>query len=86
MLKRAAGEAKIEYGWGKKNGFVIHDIRGTALSSLLNSGVDLPTVSKVFAGHHNVQQTNIYLNPTEKSKDEAMKVSYDFVNPATVKD
>ncbi len=86
MLKRAAEEAKIEYGWGKKNGFVIHDLRGTALSALLGAGVDLPTVSKTFAAHHSIQQTTIYLNPTLKSKKEATIAADNLVNLATRED
>jgi integrase len=84
MLKKAAGAAKIPYGKQTENGFVIHDLRGTALSNLLNAGVDPIVVSKVYASHHSLQQTNVYLNPTKKRLTVGSEVADKLVDLATV--
>jgi hypothetical protein len=83
MLKKAAGGAKIPYGWKTSNRFVIYDLRGTALSNLLSAGVDTTVVSKLYATHHRVLQTNIYLNPTRKRTTEGSEIADAIVGMAT---
>jgi integrase len=83
LMKKAATAANIKYGSKNKNGFVLHDLRGTALSNLLGAGVDLSVVSKVFANHHSIKQRTIYLNPTKKRTEHGSEVADSLVDLAT---
>jgi integrase len=79
----AAGACGIPYGQKNVNGdikgFTPHDLRGTALTALLNAGIDLATVSKEYAAHTDLKLTARYLNPTRKSKQLAASAANNLV-------
>jgi integrase len=62
-------------GWGAAAGLrkhiTFHVARHTAASLLIQSGVDIYTVSKLI-GHKNVKTTQIYAHMLDKKKDEAI--------------
>ena len=55
--------------------WTIHDLRATALTHLLESGVDLATVSKKFAQHENLAETTRYCRPSKQAQERATKAS-----------
>jgi integrase len=83
LLKEVAEQADIPYGKGVERGIIIHDLRGTALSNLLHAGVDPIVVSKIYASHHSLQQTNVYLNPTRKRAEHGEEIADALVDLAT---
>jgi integrase len=50
----------------------IHDLRHTAISRMIEAGVDVVTVSRI-AGHSNIQTTQIYCHPSDRAKREAIE-------------
>lgn len=54
LVKRAAEECGIPWGYDKPNGIVFHTTRHTAVTALLEAGYDLPTVQA--QSRHSTQQ------------------------------
>jgi len=65
-FQRAKREAGI------KGRLRIHDLRHTAISRMIEAGVDVVTVSKI-AGHSNLQTTLRYCHPTDRAEREAIE-------------
>lgn len=54
-------------------GLRLHDLRHTALSKMVEAGIDLVTVSKI-AGHSSIQMTMRYAHPTPENMRRAVDV------------
>jgi len=79
----AACEPPIPYGQQTEGGWSIHDLRHTALTSLLANNVDLATVSRDWADHYSIAQTSRYLHPTRRSQQLATEASDAIIARAT---
>lgn len=73
---------RISYGQQIEGGWSIHDLRHTALTSLLANNVDLATVSKEWADHYSIARTSRYLHPTRRSQELATDASDQIVRLA----
>jgi integrase len=79
IFREASEAAGISYGQQTEGGWSIHDLRHTALTSLLANNVDLATVSKEWADHYSIAQTSRYLHPTRRSQQLATEASDQMV-------
>ncbi len=83
IFKRASMACDLIYSQRRNGGWTIHDLRATALTHLLESGVDLATVSSKFAQHTNLAETTRYLRPSKSAQEKAAEASNLLVNFAT---
>jgi integrase len=77
IMKQAAKTVGIPYGAGKRGGFVGHDARHTAITRMLQAGIDLATVGSI-TGHSDKTLILHYSHATRESKRIASKVLDDF--------
>jgi integrase len=61
-------------------GLRLHDLRHTALSKMVEAGIDLVTVSKI-AGHSSIQMTMRYSHPTPENMRKAVNCLGEMFNP-----
>jgi integrase len=77
ILAAAAKKAGIIYGSNKRGGFVTHDARHTAITQMLQSGIDLSTVGSI-TGHSDKTLILHYSHATRESRRIAGQVLDDF--------
>ena len=77
IMEQAARAVGIPYGKNKRGGFVGHDARHTAVTKMLQAGVDLATVGSI-TGHSDKTLILHYSHATRESKRLAGKVLDDF--------
>lgn len=82
IFREVLQAAGISYGQQIEGGWSIHDLRHTALTSLLANNVDLATVSKEWADHYSIARTSRYLHPTRRSQELATDASDQIVRLA----
>lgn len=73
LMKEAAEKVGIPYGKNKKGGFVGHDARHTAVTKMLQGGVDLSTIGSI-TGHSDKTLILHYAHATRASKRIAAQV------------
>lgn len=78
ILREAAEKAGIPYGAKKRGGFVTHDARHTAITRMLQAGVDLSTVGSI-TGHSDANLILHYSHATRESRKQAVEVLENFV-------
>lgn len=77
IMEQAARAVGIRYGAGIHGGFVGHDARHTAITRMLQAGIDLATVGSI-TGHSDKTLILHYSHATRESKRIAGKVLDDF--------
>ena len=77
IMEQAAKAVGIPYGKDKRGGFVGHDARHTAVTRMLQAGIDLATVGSI-TGHSDKTLILHYSHATRESKRLAGKVLDDF--------
>lgn len=65
------------------NGLRVHDLRHTAASWMVESGIDLATVSKIL-GHSTIQMTMRYTHPTPENMRQAVNKLEEFFCPSVI--
>lgn len=78
ILSEAAKKVGIKYGAKEKGGFVTHDARHTAVTRMLQAGIDLSTVGSI-TGHSDANLVLHYSHATRESKKNAVAVLENFV-------
>ncbi len=73
IMKSAAESVGIAYGRNTVGGFVTHDARHTAVTRMLQSGVDLATVGAI-TGHSDTQLILHYSHATRESRKKATNI------------
>lgn len=79
ILKEAAARAGIKYGANVRGGFITHDARHTAVSKMIQSGVDLSTIGEI-TGHSDKNLILHYSHATHESRKQAVEVLDIFVS------
>lgn len=77
IMKDAAGRAGIAYGKNKEGAFITHDARHTAVTRMLQGGVDLSTIGSI-TGHSDKTLILHYSHATRESRRVAGRVLDDF--------
>ncbi len=77
IREEAAKTVGVPYGKDKRGGFVGHDARHTAVTRMLQAGVDLATVGSI-TGHSDKTLILHYSHAARESKRKAGKVLDDF--------
>ncbi|MBS1797812.1 MAG: site-specific integrase [Acidobacteria bacterium] len=77
IVEDVAKRAGLVYGQNKKGGFVTHDARHTAITQMLQKGIDLSTVGSI-TGHSDKTLILHYSHATRESRRIAGKVLDDF--------
>ena len=77
IMEEAARAVGVPYGKDKRGGFVGHDARHTAVTRMLQAGIDLATVGSI-TGHSDKTLILHYSHATRESKRIAGKVLDDF--------
>lgn len=75
-LEKACKVAGLAYGRAAKNGIVFHDTRHTAITRMLQAGIDARTVMDI-AGHKQIASTMHYGHSTAQSRYRALKALED---------
>lgn len=78
ILRQAAESVGIAYGAKTRGGFITHDARHTAVTRMLQAGVDLSTVGAI-TGHSDSQLILHYSHATRESRKQAVSVLENFV-------
>lgn len=78
ILSTAAQKVGITYGADVRGGFITHDARHTAVTRMLQAGVDLSTVGAI-TGHSDANLILHYSHATRESRKQAVSVLEDFV-------
>lgn len=82
IITKAAKDAGLVYGHGKKGGFVTHDARHTAVTQMLQSGIDLSTIGSI-TGHSDKTLILHYSHATRDSRRAAGAVLDDFARTSS---
>ncbi len=78
-FEAACRSSGIKYGRGLRGGLVIHDARHTAITKMLQAGIDLSTVGAI-SGHSDAHLILHYAHATRESRKKAVEVlDIDFV-------
>lgn len=77
ILSEACKACGVVYGKGVAGGFVTHDARHTAVSRMLQAGVDLATIGSI-TGHKDATMILRYGHATTESQKRAMSVLENF--------
>lgn len=78
ILCEASEAVGIIYGQRKRGGFITHDARHTAVTRMLQAGVDLSTVGAI-TGHSDANLILHYSHATRESRKIAVEVLESFV-------
>jgi len=78
ILKEAAEAVGITYGANVRGGFITHDARHTAVTRMLQAGVDLSTVGSI-TGHSDSNLILHYSHATRESRKAAVSILENFV-------
>jgi integrase len=76
-LKKACEAVGVKYGRNARGGLVTHDARHTAITRMLQSGVDLSTVGSI-TGHSDANLVLHYSHATRESRRKAVEVLDDI--------
>jgi integrase len=82
ILAEAAKSAGLAYGKGKKGAFVTHDARHTAVTKMLQGGIDLSTIGSI-TGHSDKTLILHYSHATRDSRRAAGSVLDDFARTSS---
>lgn len=77
VFRAACDEAGVKYGQDVAGGFVTHDARHTAVTRMLQAGIDLSTVGSI-TGHSDKHLILHYSHATRESRAKAVNVLEDF--------
>ena len=78
ILSDAAKRVGIKYGENVRGGFITHDARHTAVTRMLQAGIDLSTIGEI-TGHSDKNLILHYSHATHESRKEAINVLENFV-------
>jgi integrase len=78
ILREAAESVGVAYGAKIRGGFITHDARHTAVTRVLQAGVDLSTVGAI-TGHSDSNLILHYSHATRESRKQAVSVLENFV-------
>jgi len=78
ILSDAAAACGLIYGKFKRGGFITHDARHTAITRMLQAGVDLSTVGSI-TGHSDANLVLHYSHATRESRKQAVSILENFV-------
>jgi integrase len=78
IMKSAAQSVGVPYGRYTSGGFVTHDARHTAVTRMLQAGVDLSTIGAI-TGHSDTQLILHYSHATRESRKVATSVLENFI-------
>lgn len=78
ILRQAAESVGVAYGAKTRGGFITHDARHTAVTRMLQAGVDLSTVGAI-TGHSDSNLILHYSHATRESRKQAVSVLENFV-------
>ncbi len=79
IMKKACAAVGVKYGRSEMGGFVTHDARHTAVTRMLQAGVDLSTVGAI-TGHSDNQLILHYSHATRDSRRKAIEVLENVMN------
>lgn len=85
ILRKAAETVGVAYGAKMRGGFITHDARHTAVTRMLQGGVDLSTVGAI-TGHSDSQLILHYSHATRESRKQAVSILENFVVGADKKE
>lgn len=77
IMREACKACGVTYGKGEIGGFVTHDARHTAVTRMLQAGVDLATIGSI-TGHGDATMILRYGHATTESQKRAMSVLENF--------
>lgn len=78
ILRQAAESVGVAYGAKMRGGFITHDARHTAVTRMLQAGVDLSTVGAI-TGHSDSKLILHYSHAMRESGKQAVSVLENFV-------
>ncbi len=78
ILSDAAKQCGLIYGKFKRGGFITHDARHTAITRMLQAGVDLSTVGSI-TGHSDASLVLHYSHATRESRRNAVSILENLV-------
>jgi len=81
IMKKACASVGVKYGRNLSGGFVTHDARHTAVTRMLQAGIDLSTVGAI-TGHSDNQLILHYSHATRDSRRKAIEVLENVMNEA----
>jgi integrase len=84
ILRAAAKAVGVTYGADIKGGFITHDARHTAVTRMLQAGVDLSTVGAI-TGHTDANLILHYSHATRESRKKATSILENFVTESKKK-
>ena len=77
IFKKACESVGVKYGRNVRGGLVTHDARHTAVTKMLQAGIDLSTVSPI-TEHSDDHLVLHYAHATRESRAKAIQVLDDF--------
>lgn len=78
ILRENAANLGVNYGANVRGGFITHDARHTAVTRMLQAGIDLSTVGAI-TGHSDANLILHYSHATRESRKAAVSVLENFV-------
>lgn len=84
ILREAAKAVGVTYGADIRGGFITHDARHTAVTRMLQAGIDLSTVGAI-TGHSDANLILHYSHATRESRKKATSVLENFVTDSKKK-
>jgi integrase len=84
ILRAAAKATGVTYGADIRGGFITHDARHTAVTRILQAGIDLSTVGAI-TGHTDANLILHYSHATRESRKKATSVLENFVTDSQKK-
>jgi len=79
IIRAACENSGVKYGREVRGGMVTHDARHTAITKMIQAGIDLATIGSI-SGHSDAHLVLHYAHPTRESRKKAVEVlNLDFV-------